>query len=183
MELLDIVDEDNNLTGEALSRKKIHEYGFWHRHVSSWIMNKDGKILLQKRAACKKRNPNRWAKTGGHVDSGETVEEAIIREIKEEIGIDIPKEEVKVLDVMRSPEPNNRYFVYNFIFLVDHKIEDYTLQKGEVSSVKYFTIEEIENAKKENNLEFTFSDWSEKSFNEQMELLKNKRKEIIAHFN
>lgn len=47
MELIDIVDKNNKLTGEAEERKIVHEKCLWHRHVSSWIMNKKGEILLR----------------------------------------------------------------------------------------------------------------------------------------
>lgn len=48
MELLDVVDDNNNLIGLSEDRKIVHEKNFWHRHVSCWIMNSKGKILLQK---------------------------------------------------------------------------------------------------------------------------------------
>ena len=89
MELIDIVDENNNLTGETLERWAAYYAGLWKRTVSCWIMNENGEVLLQKRTANKVRNPNKWAKTGGQVDSGETAEEAIFREVKEELGIEI----------------------------------------------------------------------------------------------
>ena len=99
MELIDIVDENNKLTGQVEERTIAHEKCLWHRHVSCWIMNKKGEILLQRRSPIKSRNPNKWARTGGHVDSGEDVEEAIIREVKEEVGINIPKEQTKITDI------------------------------------------------------------------------------------
>ena len=82
MELVDIVDENNKLTGQVEEKTLTHKKCLWHRHVSSWIMNKKGEVLLQKRSADKPRNPSKWAKTGGHVDSGEDVKDAILREIK-----------------------------------------------------------------------------------------------------
>ena len=50
MEYLDIVDEQNNLTGKTEERDIIHEKGLWHREISVWIMNQKGEVLLQKRS-------------------------------------------------------------------------------------------------------------------------------------
>lgn len=178
MELVDIVDENNNLTGQVEDRWVAYEKGLWRRVVSCWIMNEKGEILLQKRTPNKRRNPNKWAKTGGQVDSGETPEQAICREVKEELGIEIPKEQIKVLDIYKSNNQNKR-FGYNFIFLVDYKIDDYILQKEEVAEVKYVTIEDMELAKKNNDVSYTFCDWDSNDFYREIEMLKNKRKEIL----
>lgn len=177
MELIDVVDENNRLTGQIEERWVAYDKGLWRRTVSCWIMNEKGEILLQKRTANKKRNPNKWAKTGGQVDSGETVEEAIYREVKEELGIEIPKKQIEVIDIHKSNDRNKR-FAYNFIFVVNYKIDDYILQKEEVAEVKYVTIEKMELSKKNNDLNYTFCNWSEEDFNREMDLLKNKRKEI-----
>ena len=181
MEYLDIVDENNELTGIVEERKVAHEKCLWHRHVTSWIMNTKGEILLQKRSANKPRNPNKWAKTGGHVDSGESVESAIQREIKEELGIDVPKEQVVVQSIYKSQNPANKFFGYNFIFVIDNKIEDFVLQEDEVAEVKYFSIEELEEIKKNNDPNYNFTSWSEETFLKEIELLKEKRKEILEN--
>lgn len=178
MELLDIVDENNVLTGEAKDRKTMHKQGLWHRHVSCWIMNKKGELLFQKRAACKERNANRWSKTGGHVDSGETVEQAVIREVEEEIGIHLNKKDLLLIEVFKSKENDNKYFTYEYYVVVDYKIEDYTLQLEELSEVKYYTIEELQKLKKEKNNEYTFVDWDSTDFNSKMEYLKQRRAEL-----
>ena len=178
MELIDIVDENNNLTGQVEERWVAFEKGLWRRTVSCWIMNEKGEVLLQKRAGEKRRNPNKWAKTGGQVDSGETVEEAIYREVIEELGIEIPKEQIEIDSIYKSDDKNKR-FVYNYIFVVDYKLEDYILQKEEVADVKYFTIEELEEIRKNNDLNYTFCNWSTEDFKREIDKLKSKRREIL----
>ena len=178
MELVDIVDENNQLTGQVEERWDAYNKGLWRRIVSCWIMNEKGEVLLQKRTANKIRNPNKWAKTGGQVDSGESVEEAIFREVKEEIGIEIPKEQINVIDIHKTSN-KNKCFAYNFLFVVNYKIGDYVLQKEEVAEVKYFTIEELGKAKKNNDINYTFCNWNEEDFEREINLLKNKRKEIL----
>ena len=179
MELIDIVDENNELTGQVEERWTAYEKGLWRRTVSCWIMNEKGEVLLQKRTENKRRNPNKWAKTGGQVDSGENAEDAIFREVKEELGIEIPKEQIKIIEILKSDYKNKR-FAYNFIFVVNYKKEEYILQKEEVSEVKYFTIEDMEIAKKNNDINYTFCNWNEEVFYREMNLLKNKRKEILG---
>ena len=178
MELIDVVNEYNELTGQVEERWTAYEKGLWRRTVSCWIMNEKGEVLLQKRTSNKRRNPNKWSKTGGQVNSGETVEEAIFREVKEELGIEIPKKDIKVLDIHKSSDENKR-FAYNFIFIVNYKIEDYTLQKEEVAEVRYFTIEEMELARQDNDLNYTFCNWDFYDFEREMKMLKNKREEIL----
>jgi len=175
MELVDVYDENNEPTGQVTDRWNAVLNGLWRRTVSCWIMNEKGEILLQKRSKNKKRNPGRWAKTGGQVDSGEDVQTAIIREVKEELGIDVPKNQVKIIDIYKSMDKNKR-FSYNFLFTVNYKINEYILQKEEVDEVKYVTIEEMENQK--NNIDYTFYDWSNDDFKREMKLLKKKRSEI-----
>ncbi len=177
MELIDIVDENNNLTGETLERWAAYYAGLWKRTVSCWIMNENGEVLLQKRTANKVRNPNKWAKTGGQVDSGETAEEAIFREVKEELGIEIPKEQINVAEIRKSDDKNRR-FLYNFVFVVNYKIEDYILQEDEVAEIKYVTIEDIELARKNSDSNYTFCDWTDENFNKEIMLLKSERKKL-----
>lgn len=178
MELVDIVDENNNLTGEVEDRWEAYEKGLWRRVASCWIMNKKGEILLQKRALAKKKNPGKWAKTGGQIDTKESAEEAIFREVKEELGIEIPKEQIKVVEIKKNIL--NKHFAYNYIFTVDYNVEEYLLQKEEVEEVKYFTIEEIEKVSNEKNLNYVFSTWQEGDIEKEINLLKEKRKEVLG---
>lgn len=180
MELVDVVDENNELTGQVEDRWVANNKGLWRRTVSCWIMNERGEVLFQKRTANKVRNPNKWAKTGGQVDCGESAEEAIFREVKEELGIEIPLNQIKAIDIYKCDDKNKR-FIYNFIFVVNYEIDDYILQEEEVADVKYITIEEMELIRKNNDLNYTFCNWSEEDFCREIDLLKNKRKEILSN--
>ena len=59
MELLDVVDENNNLTGIQENRNIIHEKGLLHREIAVFIQNEKGEFLIQKRSANKKQAPNK----------------------------------------------------------------------------------------------------------------------------
>lgn len=165
MELLDILDENGNYTGKVEERKVVHDNGLWHIHVGVWIMNKKGELLFQQRSMKKKVNPGKWTRTGGHVDSGETPLNAVQRETFEEIGVKIPLDKFELLSINKEeiyiPDYQiiNRHFTYSYFAMVNYKIEEYTMQEEEVSDLKYITIEEMEEAYKNKDNNYTFIRW------------------------
>ena len=174
MELLDIFDEEQNIIGKE-ERKTVHEKGLWHIHVGVWLMNEEGKLLFQKRSANKKRNPNKWTRTGGHVDSGETPLEGIQRETKEEIGVTISQDRLELISIDKTEaDIFNRHYTYNYFAYVDYKLEDYTMQEEEVSDLKYISIEEMERAKESNDENYTFVKWN--NIGKIISMLKQKRR-------
>ena len=177
MELLDVLDENGELTGEKEERSIIHEKNLWHIHVGIWIMNKKGELLFQKRSPLKKVNPNKWTRTGGHVDSGETALEGIQRETAEEIGVTIPLEQIELIDIEKQPKERGKHFTYNYFAFVNYGLEDYTMQPEEVCDLKYITIEEMENIYYIKDENYTFAGWEH--FEDLIKYLKNKRKEMI----
>ena len=89
-EILQIVDRDGNPVGTA-PRSECHgNPDLVQAVVHLHLFDKFGRLYLQKRAADKDRFPGRWdTSVGGHVAPGETPEEAIRRETREELGIDL----------------------------------------------------------------------------------------------
>lgn len=86
MELIDVVDKDNQIV-DSLPRKVVHERGLPHRTVMFFVMDNRGKILVTKRTENKDFFPGYWSIVlGGHVSSGETYEEALVSEMREELG-------------------------------------------------------------------------------------------------
>lgn len=175
MELLDIYDENNNYLGYSLDRKEAHDKNLWHYHVSAWIMNYDGEILLQQRSFSKKKNPGKWTKTGGHVSADETCVQAIKREIFEEIGLELNDDEIKIIDEFKSTNPKEHYFSYGYIVFTNKKEDEFILQKEEVRDVKYLSIEQIEELRKQDNKDYTFCNWDLDGFNKQISILKKYR--------
>lgn len=139
-EYTDLYDENKNLTGEKLFREKgtklIVPKGRYSIVVLAFIENSNGEFLFQMTS---KRKKNVWATTGGHVKSGQTSKEAIIEEIKEELGIDINEDEVKLFKTYKY------YDAFKDVFYIkkDIDINSLTYEKDEVEYVKYLTKDEI----------------------------------------
>ena len=86
-EVFDVVDENDVVTGQA-TRAEVHRDKLWHRAVHALVFNAAGKVFLQKRSMAKDMAPGCWdSSCSGHVDTGEGYDEAIVRELGEEIGV------------------------------------------------------------------------------------------------
>ena len=146
MEYIDIFDDNNIPTGEIKEKTQAHEEGNFHRTAHIWIINNNKELLLQKRSATKKSHPNCWDISGaGHIKAGETVIEGAIRELKEELGVEIKEEELEFISIVKSVKnPKNHEFQYVYLLNRNNKIEDYIFEDKEVSEVKYIYFEELE---------------------------------------
>ena len=147
-EKLDVSNERGEFTGKVATREECHRKGLWHRAVYGFIIDKNSNILLQKRSQNKKLWPNRWDVTvGGHVDAGEFGRQTIIRECKEELGIDVKENEIKYLVSSTSVYEKNNYLNKHYdecyLILKDVDITKLKLQKEEVSDVQYFSKDEL----------------------------------------
>ena len=83
-----LVNEEGETIGKA-TRKECHSGSkMLHPVVHLHIFNEAGDLYLQKRSMNKDIQPGKWdTAVGGHIDYGETVEEALRREVREELGI------------------------------------------------------------------------------------------------
>ena len=88
MELLDIVDEKGNPTGETVPREVAHREGIRHRTAHVWIFRRRGgvvQILLQKRSDNKDSDPGCYdISSAGHIPAGSDYIPSAVRELKEE---------------------------------------------------------------------------------------------------
>jgi 8-oxo-dGTP pyrophosphatase MutT (NUDIX family) len=139
MEKRDLYDENRNLTGKTIFKGEDTPEGSYIVVVLVFIQNSEGKFLIQKRS---ERKNGLYATTGGHPKSGEDSLQGIITEVKEEIGVDLKPEDVKLYYGGRSDE--ERVFWDDYYVKMDiPNIEKLKLQEEEVSSVHWFTADEI----------------------------------------
>ena len=155
-ELFDVLNEKGEFTNRVESREACHKKGLWHKAVAAFIISNDNKkVLLQQRSAKKKLWPNLWDITaGGHVLTCEFGYQTVIRETREEIGIDIDKNDLEfiggTISENISGEIINRHFNEFYIVHKDVDIKDVILDEEEVQNIKWFYKEDVMNRIKNN---------------------------------
>lgn len=87
-ELFPLVDEEGRVTGKATRGECHNGSHLLHPVVHLHVFNSRGEVYLQKRPEWKDIQPGKWdTAVGGHIDYGETPEDALRREVREELGI------------------------------------------------------------------------------------------------
>ena len=141
MEILDLYDNKKNKMGKTLIRESGEPLdGEFKLSIHLWIINSNGEFLIQKRSASRKAKPNKWAFTGGAVDSGEESYQGAIREAKEEMGINLDSNDVEFLLGFKREHD----FVDVFIAKSDTDIKDVKMQESEVSESKWVNPSELD---------------------------------------
>ena len=120
-EIFDVLNENGEFTNQIETREECHNKGLW---------------------------PNLWDITaGGHVLTGEFGYQTVIRETKEEIGVDITKNDLEFIGGTKSENISgniiNRHFNEFYIVHKDIDINDIVLQEEEVQDIKWFNKEEV----------------------------------------
>ena len=134
-ELIDILDSEGNFTGKTKLKSYAHSMGLFHATAHIWFYTLDGKILLQQRGKNKDTHPLLWdASVAGHVGAGEEIEISAIREVEEEIGITITKDNLEKIGVFKSVQKHNDTLIdceFHHTFLCELKVPLKELQKQE----------------------------------------------------
>jgi len=137
MELLDLYDDNGNKLNKTVERGKQYKEGRIMLSIV-FIKNSNDEYLIQKTS---KEKGLENASTGGHVNAGESSLTCIIRELEEELGLQITKEDLHFLGLEPRTKAPVIFAVYTLI--KDINIEDLKLQEEEVESVSWLTKGEI----------------------------------------
>lgn len=158
-ELIDIYDENNNSLNIKKTRKEVRENNLWHRTIQVLIYNSKEEIMLQLRAKDKKLFPDLWDfSVAGHIDTKDTPIDTTIREIGEEIGLKVKKEELQFYKIKKLNPKYKQYtdnkHAYVFLLKKDIEIKDLKIQKEEVQELKWISLNNFEKELKTNGIKY-----------------------------
>lgn len=141
-DLVDIYDENKNKTGKIKIRhEEVLVPGEYIVGVQAIIINSNKQILISQRSPLKTNGPLKWECNGGAVLAGENFIDGLIREIYEELGITLLKDNAIFLKSVKK-EHN---FKEIYLFKKDIEISELNFADGEAISAKWVDIEEFIN--------------------------------------
>lgn len=138
MEYFDLVDEKDNVIGKIKETEQVQPNKL--RFINIIIIDENKKIIVPKRSGNRRIFPNCYDfSVGGHVNSGESYEQAAYRELKEELNI----ENVKLIEIgyFNPYKDNIDTFSKLYLLRYNNKIEEY--DKEGITEIFYMTIDEI----------------------------------------
>ena len=141
-EMWDLYDRNRNMLDRKVERGTKLNDDEYHLVSNAWIRNSKGKFLISKRVEWKS-HPLMWECTGGSVIMGEDTYQGAIREVKEELGIDVSNVPYAFVGTTTRYYKDCPDILDVYIFEIDIPIEKVTFQKEEVNDVKWATKDEI----------------------------------------
>lgn len=147
MEFWDIYDSDKKPTGRTMKRNDwCLKDGEYHLTVLGVVLRPDGKYLITKRAMDKAWAPGWWEVSGGAAMAGESSEDAVMREIREETGLDVSGAAGGYVFTYHRENPGegDNYFVDVYRFVMDFEEKDVTAQREETTAFMLADKKQIE---------------------------------------
>ncbi|MFZ2167315.1 MAG: NUDIX domain-containing protein [Minisyncoccia bacterium] len=154
MSIIAVVDENDVVIGSK-DRTELAP-GDLYRVSALWLTNSHGEVLMAQRAHTKLKDPGSWGPAvAGTVEEDEDYDTNMLKEIQEELGISIPLERLVrgAKTLIRKGESG--HFVQWYTSVLDIATSDLVLQKEEVATVAWFTVEELRRKIEETPEEFT----------------------------
>lgn len=146
-EWVDIVDTSGKPTGKVVLKSDAHREGLLHPTVHIWCYSDDKRILLQQRGFSKSTFPLKWdVSVAGHIGAGEEPIKAAIREIAEEIGLEIRAEQLQKIGLYQGVHHHKNGIIdaeihHVFLLKLDPEQDALTPQPGEVEALEWWPLQ------------------------------------------
>lgn len=151
-EYWDLYDKNRNKLNKVVKRGDTLSDDEYHLVVNAWVKNKNNEFLITQRAA-HKSHPLMWECTGGSALSCEDSIDAAIREVKEELGIEVDSKFSSFVGTTTRYYKGCPDILDVWIFESDATLEDIKIQEEEVNDVMWASVDEIKKLYKENKFE------------------------------
>ncbi|MEK4972294.1 NUDIX hydrolase [Niallia sp. FSL R7-0648] len=187
VEMIKIYDEQKNPLG-ITSRDIVHQKGYWHDTFHCWFLKNENNIdyiYFQLRSKVKNDFPNLLDITAaGHILANETVGEGI-REIKEELGMDVSMEDLELIGVIKDCIITENFIDKEFGNVYMYRVNEepvYKLQKEEVSGIVRTKFKNFYDFVFDKRTEITVNGFIINTYDEKLEITKSVTKEdFVPH--
>ena len=145
-EMVDILNEDGSYTGRKELKSLAHKNGLFHPTIHVWLYTRNGQLLIQKRGKNKKSYPLLWdVSVAGHIGAGEDIVTSAIREVEEEIGLELEPHELAKIGVFKSQKDHSadfRDYEFHHSFIAELKVPLNSLvrQDSEVEEIALISL-------------------------------------------
>ena len=138
-EIFDVVNERDEVI-DRRPRSEVHARGLLHRSVHVLVFNARGEVFLQKRSMQKDRQPGVWdSSCSGHLDAGEDYDACAVRELREEIGLQLAHPPARLFK-LDACEETDAEFVW--VYRCEHD-GPFTLHPEEIECGGWFAPAEV----------------------------------------
>ena len=138
-EIFDVVNERDEVIGAA-PRGEVHRRGLRHRAAHVLVFNGRGEVFLQRRSPAKDCFPGTWdTSAAGHLDRGEDYDACAVREVREELGVELAAPPQRLFKLPAGPEAG-----WEFCWVYRAEAEGpFTLHPEEISDGGWFAPERV----------------------------------------
>jgi len=144
MEYFDVYNQAGEKLNKKVPRGQTLAKDEYYKVVHLWIKNKHNQYLIQQRNKSTDRHPYQWAPTAGAVQAGETPLQAVVREAKEEIDLDIESSQLHHVKTWIQSNHMGNIILDVYYLETDISLENLSLDLNEVRQVKYASLKDIE---------------------------------------
>jgi isopentenyl-diphosphate delta-isomerase type 1 len=138
-EIFDVVNERDEVVGQ-LVRREVHRQNLRHRAVHVLLFNQRGELFLQQRSLAKDNFPGVWdSSSSGHLDAGEEYDACTLREVREELGVQLGAVPTRLFKLEASAGTG---WEFCWVYRAEHE-GPFGLQESEVRGGGWFTPEAI----------------------------------------